>query len=216
MEIISNAPFAEVIAFGESKPYGKNLYNVQVDSWINRFSVPGKEPYKTLPGDILVLANAKPEDVSDLQRTGWQWAFVTVTKIPEDEENENTSFTVKALEDIGIQQSLFLIFLINRTTNKRIWNSLHTSGNLEIIKNVLNTNSFVSNLIQKSFSISFRFNNSFHAGIYAIKSDYNQINQSEYFLFLMLYNRLRKMVVSVVLREVGIGMRNLGIVLLLN
>jgi hypothetical protein len=155
MEIISNAPFAEVIAFDESKPYGKNLYDVKVDSWRSRCSVLGKEPYKTLPGDILVLANAIPEDVSDLRRTGCQWAFVTVTKIPEDEENEeedeeneNTSFTVKALEDIGIQKSLFLIFLINTTTNKRIWNSLHMSGNLEIIKNVLNTNSFVSNLIQ--------------------------------------------------------------------
>jgi hypothetical protein len=171
MEIISNAPFAEVIAFDESKPYGKNLYNVKVDSWRNRFSVLVKEPHKTLPGDILVLANAIPEDVSDLQRTGCQWAFVTVTKIPEDEENEeedeenenteflahvwetlgsrnHSSFTVKALEDIEIQKPLFLIFLINTTTNKRIWNSLHMSGNLEIIKNVLNTNSFVSNLIQ--------------------------------------------------------------------
>jgi hypothetical protein len=184
MEIISNAPFAEVIAFDESKPYGKNLYDVKVDSWRSRCSVLGKEPYKTLPGDILVLANAIPEDVSDLRRTGCQWAFVTVTKIPEDEENEeedeendeeneeedeendeeneeedeeneNTSFTVKALEDIGIQKSLFLIFLINTTTNKRIWNSLHMSGNLEIIKNVLNTNSFVSNLIQKSVAFHF-------------------------------------------------------------
>jgi hypothetical protein len=215
MDIISNAPFAEVIEFDESKPYGKNLYNVKVDSWRKRFSVLGKEPYKMLPGDILVLANAKPEDVSDLQRTGWQWAFVTVTKIPEYEENENdstsTSFTVKVSEGIVIQKSLFLIFLINRTTNKRIWNSLHTSGNLEIIKNVLNTNSFVSNLIQKSFSISFRFN------IILFMQAYMPSNLiSEYFLFLMLYNRLRKMVVSVVLREVGIGMRNLGLVLLLN
>jgi hypothetical protein len=162
MEIISNAPFAEVIAFDESKPYGKNLYDVKVDSWRSRCSVLGKEPYKTLPGDILVLANAIPEDVSDLRRTGCQWAFVTVTKIPEDEENEeedeeneNTSFTVKALEDIGIQKSLFLIFLINTTPNKRIWNSLHMSWNLKIIKNVLNTNSFVRNLIQQS--LAFRF-----------------------------------------------------------
>lgn len=159
MEIISKAPFAQVMAF---EPYGTNLYDVKVDFWKNRFSVPGKEPYKTLPGDILILANAKLEDVSDLQRTGRQWAFVTVTKIPENEENEeedeedeenennskSTSFTVKGPKDIdaGIQKSLFLIFLINATTNKRIWNALHKSVNLKIIKNVLNTNSWVSNL----------------------------------------------------------------------
>jgi hypothetical protein len=76
MEIISNAPFAEVRAFDESKPYGKNLYDVKIDSWRNRFSSPGKEPYKTLPGDLFVLADAKPEDVSDLQRTGRQWALI--------------------------------------------------------------------------------------------------------------------------------------------
>jgi hypothetical protein len=165
MEIISNAPSAKVIAFDESNPYGTKSYDVKVDSWINRFSVAGKEPYKTLPGDILVLADAIPEDVSDLQRTGRQWAFVTVTKIPEeedDEENEedveededdknnssSTSFKVKASKHIAIgQRPFFLIFLINTTTNKRIWNALHMSGNLEIIKNVLSTKSLVSNLI---------------------------------------------------------------------
>ncbi|KAE8038055.1 hypothetical protein FH972_010601 [Carpinus fangiana] len=169
MEIISNAPFAEVIAFDESKSYGTMSYDVKVDYWINRLGVPGKEPYKTLPGDILVLADAIPEDVSDLKRTGRQWAFVTVTKIPEeeddeeneeedDEENEedveedednknnslSTSFKVKASKHIAIgQSSFFLIFLINTTTNKRIWNALHMSGNLEIIKNVLSTKSLI-------------------------------------------------------------------------
>ena len=165
MEIISNAPSAKVIAFDECKPSGTKSYDVKVDSWRNRFSVPGKEPYKTLPGDILVLADAIPEDVDDLQRTGRQWAFVTVTKIPEeedDEENEgdveedednknnspSTSFKVKASKHIAIgQRPFFLIFLINTTTNKRIWNALHMSGNLEIIKNVLSTESLVSNLI---------------------------------------------------------------------
>lgn len=134
-----------------SRTYWKNLYDVKIDSWRNRFSSPGKEPYKTLPGDLFVLADAKPEDVSDLQRTGRQWAFVTVTKIQEDENEDNstsTSFKVKASKDIGddaaIQNSLFLIFLINIVTNKRIWNALHMSGNLEIVKTVLSTNSLVN------------------------------------------------------------------------
>jgi hypothetical protein len=179
MEIISNAPFAEVIAFDESKSYGTMSYDVKVDYWINRLGVPGKEPYKTLPGDILVLADAIPEDVSDLKRTGRQWAFVTVTKIPEeeddeeneegdDEENEedveedednknnslSTSFEVRASKHIAIgQRPFFLIFLINTTTNKRIWKALHMSKNLEIIKNVLSAKSLVSNLVLSGFKI---------------------------------------------------------------
>nr|POE69455.1 helicase sen1 [Quercus suber] len=94
MEIISTAPFAEVIAFDESEPYGENLYDLQVENWSNRCSDRSKEPYKTLPGDILILVDAKPEHVSDLQRRSW--AFVMVTKIQEDDIGDNsTSFFEK-------------------------------------------------------------------------------------------------------------------------
>ncbi|KAM4110010.1 hypothetical protein ACJW30_03G161900 [Castanea mollissima] len=153
MEIISTAPFAEVIAFDESKPYGEKLYDVQVDNWSNRCSDRSKEPYKTLPGDILILADAKPEHVSDLQRIGRSWAFVMVTKIPEDdiddddirEDNDtSTSFKVKAMKDIdadGGKKSLFVVFLTNTIPNKRMWNALHMQKNLNIIKKVLCTSS---------------------------------------------------------------------------
>ena len=76
MEIIWRAPFAEVI---ESKPYGTKMYEVNVDSWRNRFRKCSKEPYKTLPGVLFILGDAKPETVSDLQRAGRSWAFVSVT-----------------------------------------------------------------------------------------------------------------------------------------
>ncbi|XP_042981748.1 uncharacterized protein LOC122311306 isoform X1 [Carya illinoinensis] len=151
MEIISRAPFAEVIVFHESKAYGgTKVYDVEVDQWRNRFTVRGEESYKTLPGDVFVLADAKPEDVSDLQRIGRQWAFVAVTKIPEDvneDDSTSTRFKVKALKDIeldpGNHKSLFVIFLTNTTPNKRIWNALHMPGNLQIIKKVLCTNSLI-------------------------------------------------------------------------
>ncbi|KAG7980448.1 hypothetical protein I3843_05G182600 [Carya illinoinensis] len=166
MEIISRAPFAEVIAFHESKAYGgTKSYDVEVDQWRNRFTAPGEEPYKTLPGDVFVLADAKPEDVSDLQRIGRQWDFVAVTKIPEavnkdddvneddedDDVNEDdstsTRFEVKVLQDIevdvGNHKSSFVIFLINTIPNKRIWNALHMRRNLQIIKKVLCSNSLI-------------------------------------------------------------------------
>ena len=151
MEIISRAPFAEVIALTESKPYGANLYDVKVDYWRNQFSDCSKEPYKTLPGDVFVLADAKPKHVSDLERIGRSWAFVAVTKIPDDENEDNsssTSFKVKALKDIGvdsgIHKALFVVFLVNTIPNKRIWNALHMYRNLNIIKKVLCTSSLVS------------------------------------------------------------------------
>ncbi|KAM1431247.1 hypothetical protein ACFX2I_047220 [Malus domestica] len=91
METIDRAPFAEVVAFNESKSKFDEtwIYNIKVDEWRNRFSERGKEPYKTLPGDLFVLADAKPETVSDLQRVGRSWTFVSVTNITENKISEN-------------------------------------------------------------------------------------------------------------------------------
>ncbi|KAK6242401.1 hypothetical protein SCA6_007790 [Theobroma cacao] len=150
MDIIAGAPYAEVRYLNEAGPHGTLSFDVNVDYWRNRFSDPVKEPYKTFPGDILVIADAKPETASDLQRVGRTWTFALVTNIPEDDYEDNsssTSFKVKAVEDIAskgeMQNSLFVVFLRNVTTNRRIWNALHMKGNLKIIKEVLHTDSMV-------------------------------------------------------------------------
>ncbi|KAK6252192.1 hypothetical protein QUC31_013912 [Theobroma cacao] len=150
MDIIAGAPYAEVRYLNEAEPHGTLSFDVNVDYWRNRFSDPVKEPYKTFPGDILVIADAKPETASDLQRVGRTWTFALVTNIPEDDYEDNsssTSFKVKAVEDIAskgeMQNSLFVVFLRNVTTNRRIWNALYTKGNLKIIKEVLHTDSMV-------------------------------------------------------------------------
>nr|TKR83593.1 uncharacterized protein D5086_0000263640 [Populus alba] len=150
MHNISTAPFAEMVAFFEAKPHGTLLYDVNIDYWRNRSRGSGKEHYKTLPGDIVILTSAKPENVSDLQSVGWTWTFAVVTTIRGDETEDAatyTSFTVKAQKDIeisdGLQKSLTVVSLTNITTSKRIWNALHMSGNLNIIKEILCTDSVV-------------------------------------------------------------------------
>ncbi|KAF3432418.1 hypothetical protein FNV43_RR27158 [Rhamnella rubrinervis] len=151
MEIMWRAPFAEVISFEESKPYGTKVYGVNVDNWRNRCRDRGKEPYKTLPGDLFILANAKPETISDLQRAGRSWAFVSVTWIMEDDNEDDcncTFFKVKASKEFELnnemQTSLFVVFLGNLTTNRRIWTALHMSRNLKVIKEILCTGSMVA------------------------------------------------------------------------
>ncbi|KAI4357246.1 hypothetical protein L6164_001207 [Bauhinia variegata] len=150
MEILSSAPFAEVTALEDAKPYRAGFYDVKVESWRNRFTDRGKEPYKTLPGDVLVLVDGRPETVDDLQRVGRFWTFVSVYNITEDEnEDDSTSvyFKIKAPKDIDLdevsQKSLYVIFLTNVTTSRRLWNSLHMSGNLKLIKKILCTDGVV-------------------------------------------------------------------------
>ncbi|KAL6294132.1 hypothetical protein ACE6H2_002274 [Prunus campanulata] len=146
METIDRAPSAEVVRCDRAPSYGENVYNIKVDCWRNRFNDRGP-PYKTLPGDLLiVLADANPETVSDLQRVGRSFgAFVSVTYVPENEDEDDIDstslfFRVKASKDIT-HTSLFLVFLVNLIPNSRIWKALDMSGNLKIIKEVLCTDS---------------------------------------------------------------------------
>ncbi|KAJ6321838.1 hypothetical protein OIU77_011843 [Salix suchowensis] len=148
MDNISTAPFAEVVAFFESKPHDTLLYDVQIDYWRNRSR--GKVPYKTLPGDIVILTSARPGNVSDLQRVGWAWTLAVVTNIRGDEDGDAaacTSFKVKVQKDNEIseggQKSLTVISLTSLTTSKRIWKAIHMFRNLNVIKEILCIDSVV-------------------------------------------------------------------------
>lgn len=157
MEILCRAPFAEVVAVDESKPHGAKVYQVRVDYWKNRSNDRSKEPYRTLPGDLLVLANAKPETLFDLERIGRSWSFLSVTNITEDENVDDvcsTYFKVKASKEfeleIEMRTSLYVIFVANMTTQRRIWKALHMFKNPKILNDVLCIDSEVSFLFHSN------------------------------------------------------------------
>ncbi|KAL4561560.1 hypothetical protein LXL04_033728 [Taraxacum kok-saghyz] len=64
--MMHRAPFAEISSLRNAKGKEKMMYDVTVGDWKN--SERRKEPYRTLPGDLLILANGEPESVSDLQK----------------------------------------------------------------------------------------------------------------------------------------------------
>ena len=71
MKMMYRAPFAEISSLRNAKGKEKMMYDVTVGDWRN--SERRKEPYRTLPGDLLILANGEPGFVSDLQSS--KWAF---------------------------------------------------------------------------------------------------------------------------------------------
>lgn len=151
METISEAPFAQVVDFEESKPYGTGIYDFKVDGWKNRVNNHAKEPYKTLPGDVFILADVKPETVADLQRVGTMWTFLSVTNITEDERDigsTSSHFKVKMSKNIQLvdmkNKSFHVVFMANVLPHRRIWNSLHMYKNLNIIDEILCPSSVVS------------------------------------------------------------------------
>ncbi|KAL3731195.1 hypothetical protein ACJRO7_028121 [Eucalyptus globulus] len=145
LENISLLPFTEVIEFMECTG-SRNSYAVKAGQWSNESNSHGTETYKTLPGDILILTDAKPTTVPDLERFGRRWAFALVRMIGKDDEEDeatsSTNFEVETLLDLEVNNSwkpMHAIFLINIVTNRRIWNVLHVSRNLDILKEVLFT-----------------------------------------------------------------------------
>ncbi|KZV14915.1 hypothetical protein F511_40287 [Dorcoceras hygrometricum] len=143
MEKMYKAPFAEVTSLTELR-HGKFLHSVEVDFWRNRIIDRGREPYRTLPGDIVLLSDLKPESDSDLGRVGWKFILASVIDLLEDENGDNcpsTGFKVKAAMSIDVEEtqskSFYVVFLTNMATNRRIWNALHMRKNLRIFKKVL-------------------------------------------------------------------------------
>ncbi|KAK8314419.1 hypothetical protein V6Z12_D01G170100 [Gossypium hirsutum] len=126
--------------------HGTLYYDVDVDYWKNKDHQ--KKLYKTLPGDVFVIADVKPETTSDLQSIcrSRTWTFALVTRFGKDNNDDNssaTSFRVKASQDIvskdEMQKSPFVVHLTNVTTNTRMWNALQKKRNLKFIKEVLCT-----------------------------------------------------------------------------
>ncbi|XP_061990633.1 uncharacterized protein LOC133709044 [Rosa rugosa] len=123
------APFGKVISIQESNPHGTKQYNVKVDSWRNSVS----KECKTRPGDLFILADAKAESVSDLQKEGRSLVFLIAIEVfPKSRsEDDGTSLHFKARTskkfdvNSGIPTSLFIIFLENIGPNIRIDKAMH-------------------------------------------------------------------------------------------
>jgi senataxin len=161
MENLQSSPFAEVVSLKEA-PDNKNrmLYNVRTNRWRNRSSGHGNEMYKTLTGDVFILADFKPEIVDDLQRMGKMWTLVVSAGVVEEETNDHnaelmSSFKILPSKDIVLdqvgQKSMFMIFLTNITPNRRIWEALHMSRNSKLIQKILCAGDEVSVILCYAF-----------------------------------------------------------------
>ncbi|KAI3888827.1 hypothetical protein MKW92_003170 [Papaver armeniacum] len=155
MQVLHDAPFAEVISVKESVPHGSFLYELKFDSWRNIDSGSGKEPYSPKCGDLFVLSDVVPEIASDLEQCVRTCTFALVMKDMKEsnaaEDDKISSYlefrTSKLVEaKDGMRNSVFAVFLVNMTTKNRIWKALHMSGNLQIIKEVLCSNSMVEEI----------------------------------------------------------------------
>lgn len=152
IDAISAAPFAEVISFEECRPHNTASYDCKVNGWKKRFNRIGKESYKVLPGDVIILADIKPEVATDFERMGKSWSLGVVHKISNYDESEDdlnsTSFKVKvSVNNLEmIDKSMFVVYLFNILPITRIWNALQMNVKSKIILKILCPSQLVSQL----------------------------------------------------------------------
>ena len=113
------------------------------------------ETYQPQSGDLVALTDVRPKCISDLNRPKMSYLLAYVQAV--DEDNPDKLFILSSkpiMIEHEIQRkekhTLFFVFLINMTTNIRIWKALYpdpTGGNLKMINKVIQMNGAVRNLI---------------------------------------------------------------------
>ncbi|PIA63252.1 hypothetical protein AQUCO_00200936v1 [Aquilegia coerulea] len=151
MELLYQAPTCAILSVEESKGYesSKNLlYDVI-------FGTPEDEKkkrdtYVPQKWDLIALTNVRPKCIDDLNRPP---RFYLLAIVARGDDEDSPLFpqilTAKPITVVEVEgdhekrEPLFATFLINITTNLRIWDALKGGLNMNIIKEVLHADSTV-------------------------------------------------------------------------
>ncbi|KAF6174660.1 hypothetical protein GIB67_006312 [Kingdonia uniflora] len=151
MMLLSHAPTCEILSIEESKNFKlpeRLFYDVIIERKIDVTTKP--EIYEPQTGDIIDLSDVRPRCVNDLQRPKRSYLPATIVRVDEDNPHK---LKVLSSEPIVLERNennqkkrefLFAVYLVNITTNTRIWRALHGT-NMSIIKEVLCISSSVTN-----------------------------------------------------------------------
>ncbi|XP_028800617.1 probable helicase MAGATAMA 3 isoform X3 [Neltuma alba] len=136
---ISQAPTCEILAY---KRMGKGLrYQLTFDE------IHGGR-YEPASGDLIALTDGRPKGIEDFNKPG---RFYHVAYVQGSKNGQITILSSKSMEiDPGMRsnnvQTFYAVYLINLTTNIRIWKALNSQlegANLNIIGKVLQSDKLI-------------------------------------------------------------------------
>ncbi|MBA0737543.1 hypothetical protein Gogos_011000 [Gossypium gossypioides] len=101
--------------------------------------------YKPQAGDLAALTDVKPTCISDLNRPKMPYILAYVQSVDDGKLSVRSSKPIMIEQDMQRNKhiDLFFVFLINLTTNVRIWSALHPNpilADLPIINKVIQMN----------------------------------------------------------------------------
>ncbi|GAB2286439.1 hypothetical protein Dimus_039767 [Dionaea muscipula] len=124
------------------------LYKLQLKPITDNPKYHARGAYEPETGDIIALTDVRePKSINDLNRSfsGFPYLIALVHRVEDEDDNEVLILSSKPIDDVRAK-SIFAVYLMNITTNMRIWKALlHTRdvGNMNIINKVLRTDSSV-------------------------------------------------------------------------
>ncbi|RWW33354.1 hypothetical protein BHE74_00000682 [Ensete ventricosum] len=133
LESISQAPFVKIEHL-QCTNRKEHVYSIVVAPPSHTASASGNAIYSPHKGDILVLSDFKPSDVSDLTKDGQPYRLVSVCKDEFDDLSPN-NYVIRASEEIDVatynssnkkqRRNLFAFYLVNSITYNRIWKAIN-------------------------------------------------------------------------------------------
>ncbi|MED6147955.1 hypothetical protein PIB30_048705 [Stylosanthes scabra] len=162
VEGVSQAPFC-VMTIQRSedfRPPKSLFYKMRVNKITEEVQNVGK--YEPESGDIVAFTDVRPRGIHDLIRPKMQYHIAYICGSKDEFTDEIEVLSSKFLDmDSGFTrniyktQKLYVVYLLNMTTNIRIWEALAPGSNMNIIKKVLQPlepNSDIEEVCQICFS----------------------------------------------------------------
>lgn len=151
VESLSTAPFAKITTLCSSPQFVNRHYEIVFSKWKESFHSLKKVPRQAKSGDLIVFTQAKPDKNFSVRRLGRSWCLGFVTKILKHEFNERLIYTphfevstsIKLEAALDVSKPFYAVFLMNMTTNNRIWNALYTCPSDHVIRELLSINPMV-------------------------------------------------------------------------
>ena len=148
MSTLPLAPSRVILSFIQAKEYEPpkdHFYHVIFESVRELENNNGA--YEPMVGDLIVLTDVRPKNIKDLDRPNRPFLVAFVLRV------KDNILTILASKPILVEEhenkkmkTLYAVFLINMTTNIRIWRALNfelDGENIDIIGKVLQPNSAV-------------------------------------------------------------------------
>ncbi|KAL1308307.1 hypothetical protein HN51_050243 [Arachis hypogaea] len=145
IEGVSQAPFCEVMTIQRSKdfkPPKALFYKMRVKKVTEEVQNVGK--YEPEFGDIVAFTDVRPKGIYDLNRPKMQYHIAFICGSEDEFTDEIEVLSSKCLDmdfefsgNINETQKLYVVYLLNMTTNIRIWRALNVGEKMNIIEKVL-------------------------------------------------------------------------------